>query len=446
MDRDDEGGFESGEEVDRLADGSLERTVLRKVALRLVPFLFLLYVINILDRTNVSFARLRMLSDLGMSETVYGIGAGIFYIGYIVFEVPSNLILHRVGARRWISRIMVTWGLISMCTMFVTGALSFYLLRILLGVAEAGFFPGIILYLSYWIPMRERARAVAWFMTASPLSGVIGGPISGAVLQYMDNVGGLKGWQWLFVVEGVPSVLLGVVTWYYLTDRPVEARWLEPHERRWLSARMSQEEQRRQNLHGLTRLRALADKRIYLLILLYFTVAMGTNGFGFFAPAILQSQFPDRSPAQIGRLYAIPSLLAVITMVLAGRHSDRTGERRWHLAVSAFLGAFGWGLTAYASSPWLVVPALALAHMGMMSMMGPFWSLATSFLSGAAAVGGIALINTVANIGGYFAPDLMGRLKQATGSFSAGELMLAATMLIGGLIALCVRHNPTMER
>jgi ACS family tartrate transporter-like MFS transporter len=430
--------FESG----TVAPDPLERAVLRKVTLRLVPFLFLLYIANILDRTNVGFARLRMLSDLGLSETVYGIGAGIFYLGYIVFEIPSNLILHRVGARRWISRIMVTWGVISICTMFVTSASSFYLLRILLGVAEAGFFPGIILYLSYWFPARERAQAVACFMTASPLSGVVGGPLSGALLQYLDKAGGLAGWQWLFFLEGVPSVLLGVVTWFYLTDRPAEAHWLTPKERQWLTARLSADEDRRQALHGLSRFRALADKRVYLFILLYFTVAMGSNGFGFYAPTILQSHFPGRGSAQIGQLYAMPNLLAVIAMVFAGRHSDRTGERRWHLALAACLAGLGWGLSACLSSPWLVLSALALAQVGMMSMMGPFWSLATSFLSGTAAVGGIALINTLANVGGYLSPALVGQLKEATGGFAAGQIMLGLTMFLGGVIALWIRHDP----
>jgi MFS transporter, ACS family, tartrate transporter len=430
----------------RLDGDSLEGTVLRKVALRLVPFLFLLYVVNILDRSNVGFARLRMLNDLHMSETVYGVGAGIFYLGYILFEVPSNLILNRVGARRWISRIMVTWGIISMCTMFVRSATSFYAARILLGVAEAGFFPGIILYLSYWFPARERAKAVACFMTASPLSGVFGGPISGAVVQYMDKRSGLAGWQWLFLVEGIPSVLLGLVTWFYLTDRPEQARWLTPQERQWLCRRLAGEEVRRQVIHGLSRLQALADRRVYLFILLYFTVAMGSNGFGFYAPTILQASFVGRSPAQIGQFYAIPSLLSVFAMVFAARHSDRTGERRWHLAFSAVLGAAGWGLSARVSSPWLVLAALSLAHMGMMSMMGPFWSLATSFLSGAAAVGGIALINTVANLGGYLSPDLMGRLKESTGDFSTGQLLLALTMVLGAMTALAIRHDPTLER
>ena len=422
-----------------------EGAVLRKVALRLLPFLFLLYIVNIVDRMNVGFAKLRMLHDLGLDEKVYGLGAGMFYVGYMLFEVPSNLILHRVGARRWISRIMVSWGIISACTMFVRDEKSFYLLRILLGLAEAGFFPGIILYMSYWFPARERARAVAWFMMASPLSGVVNGPISGAILEYTNKAWGLAGWQWLFLLEGIPAVILGFVTWWFLTDRPEEAGWLEPGERAWLSARMAREEKSRAALHGLNRLRALGNPRFGLLILLYFTIAVGTNGYGFFAPTIIDTHFPNRGADQIGFLYAIPSLVAAIGMLLFSRHSDRSGERRRHLAVAASVAAIGWTLSATFQSPWLVLLALTVAFLGMMCMMGPYWSLATSFLSGTAAAGGIALINTIANTGGVLSPSLMGWLKTVTGSFTAGQYMLGVTMLVGSIVALCIRHDPQAE-
>ena len=433
--------------VHRRVDIVAETVVLRKVALRLLPFLFLLYIVNILDRMNVGFARLRMLEDLDLSEGVYSLASGLcFYVGYMLFEVPSNLILHRVGARRWISRIMVSWGIVSTCMMFVRNEWSFYLLRILLGVAEAGFFPGIILYMSYWFPARERARAVAWFMMASPISGVVGGPLSGSLLRYMDQKSGLWGWQWLFLIEGIPAVILGFVTWWYLTDRPREARWLDPDEREWLTARMATEEQSRESRHGLNRLRALANPQVGLLILLYFTIAMGTNGFGFYTPTILQTHFPRLGTDRIGFLYAIPSLTAAIGMILVSRHSDRHGERRWHLCASALLAAIGWALSATVQSPWLVLLSLTIAFLGMMCMMGPFWSLATSFLSGTAAAGGIALINTIANIGGALSPALMGRLKTATGSFTSGQVMLAVTLLGGSIVAICIRHDPKAER
>jgi MFS transporter, ACS family, tartrate transporter len=431
--------------VEPAAEGR-EAAVLRKVARRLLPFLFLLYIVNIVDRMNVGFAKLRMLGDLHLDERVYGLGAGMFYVGYMLFEVPSNLILHRVGARRWISRIMISWGIISACTMFVRDEGSFYLLRILLGIAEAGFFPGIILYMSYWFPARERARAVAWFMLASPLSGVINGPISGALLTYTDQAWGLAGWKWLFLLEGIPAVILGFVTWWFLTDRPEDAGWLEPGEREWLSARMAREEKGREARHGLNRLRALGNPQFGLLILLYFTIAMGTNGYGFFAPTIIDAHFKNRGADQIGLLYAIPSLAAAIGMLLFSRHSDRSGERRWHLAAGAFLAAIGWGLSATLQSPWLVLGALTVAFLGMMCMMGPYWSLATSFLSGTAAAGGIALINTIANAGGVLSPSLMGWMKSISGNFTAGQAMLALTMLAGSGLALSIRHDPEAER
>ncbi len=427
------------------ADDSLERIVFSKVALRLVPFLFLLYVVNILDRVNVGFARLSMLKDLGLSEGVFSFGAGVFYLGYMLFEVPSNLILHRMGARRWISRIMVSWGIVSACMMFVRNEWSFYLLRVLLGVAEAGFFPGIILYISYWFPARERARVVAIFMMGSPFSGIIGYPLSGALLQYTNGLAGLAGWQWLFLIEGIPAVVLGLITWQYLTDRPDDARWLTPTEREWLAKRMARDEQNREQRHGLSRLRAMGDRRVWLMIAIYFTLAMGTNALGFFLPKILEGHFSGASKLRLGLLSALPHLAAVIAMFFVGTHSDRGGERRWHVALPAFVATTGWCLSAYLRSPTLALISLAVAQAGMMSMMGPFWSLATSFLSGAGAAGGIALINTLANIGGFFSPIVMGQLKTSTGSFTAGELTMAVTLAMGGLLALSVRHDPSAD-
>ena len=437
-------------DADMTLDGEVadlrEGVVFRKVALRLLPFLFLLYVVNILDRVNVGFASLNMLVDLKISEQAYGLGSGIFYIGYMLFEVPSNLILHKVGARRWIGRIMVSWGLVSICTMFVRGEWSFYLMRILLGIAEAGFFPGIILYMSYWFPARERARAVALFMMGSPLAGVIGGPLSGALLQHTNGAFGLYGWQWLFLVEGIPAVILGVVTYFYLTDRPEGALWLAPHERKWLAKRLEQEERRREKQHGLSRLGALGNPRVCLLILLYFTIAMGTNGSGFYFPKIIQGLFKGWDTTHIGLISAIPHLAAVCAMFFVGAHSDRHGERRRHIASCATVAAIGWASSTYFRSPWLALASLAVAQMGMMSMMGPYWSMATSFLSGTAAAGGIALINTVANFGGFLAPTLMGRLEGPKGVFTAGQLMLAGTMAAGAILALIIRHDPAADR
>jgi ACS family tartrate transporter-like MFS transporter len=427
-------------------DAFLEAVTLRKVSLRLIPFLFLLYVVNILDRANIGIAKLQMLDDLDMSETAYGLGAGIFYVGYLLFEVPSNLILARMGARAWIARILVSWGIISSCMMFVTGPWSFYLLRVLLGVAEAGFFPGIILYLSHWFPARERARAVATFMTAAVIASLVGNPISGAILQFMNQTGGLAGWQWVFLLEGIPAVVLGFITLGYLTDRPEQARWLTDAERTWLAGRMAWEEHERHQRHGLSLRAALTNPRVWLLIAVYFTVAMGDNSYGFYLPTLIKEHFPGWTEFEIGLLAAAPSVAAITGMVLVGWHSDHTGERRWHVAGPAWLAASGWVLVALAPSPWLFVLGLAVTTTGMKSMLPTFWSLPTAFLSGTAAAGGIALINSVANLGGFLGPNVIGQVKDRTGSFTVGLLVMAWVLFIGGLLVLCVRHDSALEK
>lgn len=413
-------------------DEVLAGRALRKVARRLIPTLCILYIFNILDRANVGFARLTMQDDLRMSKEVFDFGFGMFYVGYLLFEVPSNLLLRRVGARRWIARIMISWGLVSCLTMFVRDAWSFYLVRILLGVAEAGFFPGIILYLTYWFPARERARMSAYFMMAISLASVFGNPVSGAIMQYLHGTAGLQGWQWLFLLEGIPSVVLGFATLYLLTDRPEDAHWLDPGERAWLVTTMRHEEQDRQQRHGADRLRAMLDWRVWLLIAIYFTVAVGSNAAGAYFPTLIKDHFQDRSTFQIGLLSALPPLCAVVCMTLLSRHSDRTGERRGHVALAALLAAGGWSLSAVASSPALVLLGFCLAQAGMLSMLPTFWMLPTSFLSGAAAAGGIALINSVANIGGFFGPTILGRF---------GLPAMAATMLAGAALAMCVRSE-----
>lgn len=434
---------ESAEQVAR--DRDIGVAALKRVALRLLPFLFLLYLLNILDRGNVGIASLQMKPDLELSDRAYSLGAAIFYVGYIVFEVPSNLILHRVGARRWISRIMVSWGIVSAATMFVRQPWHFYTMRFLLGVAEAGFFPGIILYLSYWFTARERAMAVALFMTASPVSGVLGNPLSGAIMQYMQGLYGMRGWEWLFLIEGIPSIVLGIIAWSYLTDRPEQARWLEPAQRDWLAERIGREEKRRVEHHGISRLSALGDRRVCMLIALYFTVAVGSNCYGFFGPQIVKSQFTAQREFVIGLLVAIPSLAAAIGMLAIGRHSDRTGERRWHVAGSAFLAGVGWGITAVAPDPWIALVGLILAQTGMMSMLPTFWALTTSFLTGQAAAAGIALINSMGNIGGFLGPLGMGELKRASGGFASGLAVMSLTLFAGSVLAVCVPHNPRAE-
>ena len=412
--------------------GLLENVTLRRVAWRLIPFVCAMYLLNILDRANVGFARLQMLDDLGLSDATFNLGYGMFYVGYLLFEVPSNLLMRRVGARRWIARIMISWGLVSSATMLATDPWSFYALRILLGIAEAGFFPGLILYLSFWFPNRERAKMTAFFMLAIGLASVLGNPISGLIMQYLDTVAGLHGWQWLFLLEGIPSVVMGFVVLVYLTDYPKDAHWLSADQREWLVARMQGEEQQRQQRHNADRLAALLQWRVWLLIAIYFTVAVGSNASGAYLPKLIQGQFEQFSTFQIGLLSALPHLCAVVGMTLFGIRSDRSNERRGHLAATALMAAVGWSLTAWSPSPFVALLGLCLAQTGMMSMLPIFWTLPTGFLTGAAAAGGIAMINSVANIGGFFGPTILGRF---------GLWSMAAILLAGAILVLAVSHH-----
>jgi ACS family tartrate transporter-like MFS transporter len=409
--------------------------VMARITRRLIPFLFLLYIVAFLDRVNVGFAALQMKDDLGFGDAVYGFGAGIFFIGYFLFEVPSNLILERVGPRFWIARIMFTWGVLSSAMMFVRGETAFYVLRFLLGVAEAGFFPGIVLYLTYWFPAAERARAVALFMTATAMAGVIGGPISGALLE-MDGLAGLEGWQWLFLLEGLPAVALAFVVLAFLTDRPEEAHWLAADERAWLIARLARERATVEQAHGRTALRhALADTRVWSLGLLYFALVLSIYAVSLWLPQIVAG-LAQMSDFEVGLVSALPYVVASVGMVVVGAHSDRTGERRWHIAAPALVGAAGFAASAAFQHPVLALASLSLAALGIWSALGPFWTLPTAFLSGSAAAGGIALINSIGNLGGFAGPWALGLIKQSTGSFAPGLLLLALSLIVVAALAL----------
>ena len=410
----------------------LGQRTLKKVAWKIVPLLCVLYIFNILDRSNAGFARLQMIDDLGINQQVFDQAYGLFYIGYLLFEVPSNLLLRKFGARRWIARIMVTWGLVSCAMMFVTGSQSFYCFRVLLGVAEAGFFPGIILYWRYWVPDRERARMTAFFMIAIALASVLGNPISGAIMHRLDHALDLRGWQWLFLLEGIPSVILGVGVLYWLTDRPAEAAWLTPEEKGWLVEHLHQEEQQRKGRHGADQLRALLDGRVWLLIALYFPVAVGANASGAYLPKLLTDRFVNLNTSEIGLLSALPHLSAMCCMILFSWSSDRTGERRLHVAFAALIAAGGWAVTANAHSPRVALLGLCLAQAGMMSMLPVFWTIPSSFLTGAAAAGGIALINSVANIGGYLGATILSKFGLNT---------ISGILCVGAGLALCVRRE-----
>ncbi|MET0271546.1 MAG: MFS transporter [Phenylobacterium sp.] len=418
-----------------------EARVLRKATLRLVPFLGLLFFVAYLDRVNVGFAALTMNRDIGLSAAAYGLGAGIFFIGYFFFEVPSNLILEKVGARRWIARIMITWGLLSASMALVQGPTSFYVVRFLLGVAEAGFFPGIILYLTYWFPGEQRGRIIAMFMMAIPISNIIGAPISTALLDV--SILGLKGWQTMFLLEAAPAVILGFVVLFWLADRPAMARWLKPEERTILQDALDREAAvvDHQHLHGFAA--ALKSPRLWRFALVYFGVVMGNYGLGFWLPQIVKG-FGGVSNQQTGLITAIPYLLAAIGMYLWGRHSDRTGERVWHFVLPTALGSAGFLAASQLGDPVAQFAALTVAAIGVTAAPPMFWALPTRFLRSAAAAGGIAMINSVGNLAGYLGPSVMGTLKERTGAYGAGLLALSVSLGLAALLAIEWRRGRTL--
>jgi len=416
----------------------LETRVLRKITLRIVPFVMLLYFIAFIDRVNIGFAALTMNKELGFSPTVFGFGAGIFFLGYFLFEVPSNLVLDKVGARIWIARVMISWGLISGAMAFVQGPNSFYTLRFLLGAAEAGFFPGIILYLSYWFPARQRAAVTAIFMAAAPLSTVLGSPVSGALLE-MHGVLGLSGWQWMFIVEAVPAVILGVVVLFYMTDRPEKATWLRDDERGWLVNTMNAEAAKKAGTASHSVWRGLADLRVIALSLVYFGTSAGLYTLGIWAPQIIK-EF-GLSSLQVGFLNALPGIVAVVAMVLWARHSDRTGERTWHVVGACVLASLGLVLAGFAGTVLAVLLALTLVNIGISSAKPPLWSMPTMFLSGSAAAAGIATINSIGNLGGFVGPAMIGWIKDLTGSFQGGLFFVAGLLVLSAVLTLVLARS-----
>jgi len=420
----------------------LERDTMATVTWRLLPFLLLLYIISWLDRVNVGFAKLQMNGDLGLSETAYAFGAGIFFVAYAACEIPSNLLLVRFGARRWIARIMLTWGLLSAGTMFVEGETSFYIMRFLLGAAEAGFLPGIIYYLSDWFPRPQRAKAVSWFMIGIPLSIVFGGPLSGWLLGF-EGIRGLHGWQWMYLVEGLPAALLGVVVLFYLTDKPTDAEWLTPDQRRWLSDTIATENAQAQKRHGISLGRALTHPTVWMLALIMLCCQTGSYGLTLWVPTIVKG-LAGYSNSATGWLTAIPYVAAALGMVLIGRSSDRSGERFMHLAIPTAIGALGFVATAILKSPLPAIIAITVAAVGDYGTRGPFWALPGKFLSGKAAAAGIALINAFAAIGGFVGPMIVGYLKDKTGTFEAPLYLLAGILFMGSVLTLVLRRSRSL--
>ena len=422
----------------------IESAVISKLTRRVMPFLFLLYIVGYLDRINVGFAALQMQQQLGFNDATYGAGMGIFFVGYFFFQVPSNLVLERVGARRWLGILMVVWGLISSSMALVHTARGFYALRFLLGVAECGFFPGVIFYLRNWFPASSYARTVAWFSTAGPISAVIGSPISGAILK-LNSLGGLAGWQWLFILEGLPAIVLGFVVPFYLVDRPQEAEWLRPEWRSWLAETLSREQKSQATVTRAEVWKTVCTGRVWLLAMVYLTVNIAGYGIMLWLPKLIRSLAVSNTLV-IGFVAAIPYVAAAVAMVLVGMHSDKSGERRWHLVVPAFIGGVAVVMAAYSTS---VTPMIAILSVGVLaefSMMGPFWAFSTTAIAGTSAAAGIAVINSVGSLGGWIGPSVIGLVRNCTGGFRGGLLCAAVALGLSGGIALLVRIPVAREQ
>ena len=429
----------------------VEKRTIGKVMRRLIPFLILCYFVAYLDRVNVGFAKLHMNQALGLSEAAFGLGAGLFFIGYFLFEVPSNLFLERVGARVWIARIMITWGIVSAAFAFIPSIASstgiptegvFYALRLLLGACEAGFFPGIIFYLTLWFPMVYRARVISLFMLAIPISSIIGSPISGLLLGVTGW--GLEGWQWLFILEALPSILVGIGVLLYLTDLPRQAKWLHKDEIDWLEGVQATEKSNKEKVERLSLRQALTDPRILLCALVYFCLNAASYGVAFFLPTIIKGF--GVSDTQTGLLAALPFVFGAVGMVVLGRHSDRTMERKGHVAAALLMATVGVGLSGLVSNPILIMALLCFAQIGISAVPPMFWPLPASFLTGASAAAGIAAINSLGNLSGFAGPYAMGYLKDLTGSFTAGLLLLAGCALIGAIVVVMLRIDAKREQ
>jgi sugar phosphate permease len=425
------------------AAGEFEQATYRKVTRRIVPFLFLCYLLAYINRVAVSFAKLQMQSDLRMSDAVYGLGAGIFFIGYFFFEIPANMMMRKLGARRWLGPIMIVWGLVSVATMYVRGASSYYAARFLLGVVESGFFPGVILYLTFWYTRTHRAKMVSAFMTAIPFSGVVAGPISGWIMGRMTGLAGLTSWQWLFVADGVPSILAGIVTLFYLPDGPVESSWLTAEEKSLVLSRLEEEESlKKEGGGGHHRIADLFRSRnVWLMCAIYFGIVMGSYGLGFWMPQLIKDAI-TKDPLKIGWITVIPWGFATLAMIAMGHHSDIRAERRWHIAASLFVGAGAFLASAIPGMPgWFGILALALAAAGILCANSIFWALPTGLLSGAAAAAGIAWINSVGNLAGYVSPFVVGEIRDRTHSMVLALFVLSAAALLGGAVTLYVTRT-----
>ncbi|PLR95910.1 MFS transporter [Bacillus sp. T33-2] len=416
-----------------------EQTV-RKVTRRIIPFIFLLFIIAYLDRVNLSYAALDMNKDLALTSEIFGLAAGIFFLGYVIFEIPSNIALHKFGARKWIARILISWGAVVVLTGFVQNATHLYILRFLLGIAEAGFFPGIILYITYWFRSKDQAKAYAMFYLALPVSNILGAPVSALI---MDNINafGWEGWRWMFILEGLPAILLGSVTFYYLTDRPEQASWLSEKEKSWLKTELENERSLKQPKGKHSIGKVFTDVKILHLSLIYITINFGLYGIGFWMPQIIKGLSQDLSTTQIGFLTMIPYIFAGVTMTFWGMHSDKTGERKWHAALPPIVGAAGLLGCAIVKDPAVSLVFLSLTTMGLFSFFAPFWSIPNRFLAGTSAAVGLALINSIGNFGGFLGPYVMGYTSNLTGSTSSGLFILSGALILCACLVLLFKMD-----
>lgn len=413
----------------------VENMTYRKVAFRIIPLLMICYIIAYLDRVNVGFAKLQMSEELGFSEAIYGLGAGLFFIGYFFFEIPSNILLHKLGARLWIARIMITWGLLSALFAFVQTEWQFYILRFLLGAAEAGFYPGVILYLTYWFPSHRRGKMFALFQAGSPAAGIFGNPLSGWIMDQFHDTAGWQGWQWMFVLEAIPAVVLGVVILLYLDNSVKAAKWLTEEEKAIISRDIEADSKGKAASHSLMSL--VKNPMLWVMTLIYFCFVMGQYGLTLWMPTLIRASGVT-SNVTIGLLGAIPFICAIIAMVIFSRSADHYRERRWHLVVPALLGAVGFVVAASATNTTVSIIFLSMAAAGVLACAPLFWSLPTAILSGAAAAAGIALINSVANLAGFISPYMVGIIRDATYSSELGMYVLAGFLILGAAIVLCI--------
>jgi D-galactonate transporter len=428
-----------------LSEQPAAAAVYRKITWRIMPYLFLCYVLAYVDRVNVGFAKLQMQQDLGMSDSVYGLGAGLFFIGYFLFEVPANMMLQRIGARRWIGPLMMAWGVVSACTLFVQGSASFYAFRFVLGIIESGFFPGVILYLTYWYTQRRRARMVALFMSAVPISGMLAGPASGWILAKMSGAGNLSSWQWLFLLEGIPSILVGFVTLWFLTDRPADAAWLTEGEKSLVQRGLDEDEARKRGHSGHRLSDAFRSVPVWLLSVVYFGMTAGNYGITFWLPQIIKETI-TADPQAIGWISAIPWAASIIAMNVWGHHSDKTGERRWHLAIAGTVGAIAFAVSAIPGIPGVAgLAALVVAASAIMCQFAVFWALPTAILTGSAAAAGIAWINSIGNLAGYASPHAVGFIRDQTHSMLVPLAALACTQLMAAVVVVIVGRKTAGE-